>query len=107
MSGPDALLRELAGRCAAALPGRLLGAYLEGSGAYYTALATSDLDGTIIVRGTLSSAERATLAMIVARFGRSTPVEIYRGYLLAELRGDDEAGRALARRALEEIPLAD
>lgn len=69
------ILHDLTARCAEILPGRIRSAYLEGSGADETRIATSDLDGTIVFQDALPTDERATVARLIAEWSRATGIE--------------------------------
>ncbi|MFI5272035.1 MAG: hypothetical protein ACHQ4H_03255 [Ktedonobacterales bacterium] len=73
----DAALRALIATCQRALPQRLRSAYITGSYADGTGLATSDLDATLVFTGSLTADERAAVGDALAREGaRSAQVEL-------------------------------
>jgi hypothetical protein len=70
------LLRALAGRLEAALPGRLRSAYLLGSYAAGDAVALSDLDCAFIFRGELGPAGVETAQRVVGALGEQSAVRL-------------------------------
>lgn len=72
----DDTLRALVAACEAALPGRLLSVYVTGSYGDATALASSDLDATLVFAGQLTPEERTAAEREIANVARACGVEL-------------------------------
>ncbi|HET9109217.1 MAG TPA: hypothetical protein VFN78_00185 [Ktedonobacterales bacterium] len=72
----DAALRDVVGAYERAFPGRVRGYYALGSFADASAIATSDLDITIVFKGSLSAGERASAQRLGADCARRSSIEL-------------------------------
>lgn len=72
----DAVLRDVVAAYERAFPGRVRGYYALGSFADATAIATSDLDITIVFKDSASADERASAQLLGADCARRSPIEL-------------------------------
>lgn len=86
----DEALRALVAACNATLPGRLRSVYATGSYGDETALASSDLDVTLVVAGRLTAKERALAEGAVAGVARECGIE-----LDATVAGEEDLARGV------------
>ena len=86
----DDALRALVAACEAVLPGRLRSVYVTGSYGDETALASSDLDVTLVFAGHLTAEERAAAEGAVGSVARDCGVEMD-----ASVAGEDELARGV------------
>lgn len=87
----DGALRALVAACAVALPGRLRAAYVTGSYADESALASSDLDIALVLAGCVAAEERGATERVIEAVAQQCGVE-----LDASVISEDELARGVS-----------